>query len=139
MLETGVTERHLEKAMIAKLFEHMGAIRNALETDNFIIDEWGVILNETVCPVRRVYDGPIIVTSILAVWPVTSTSVTLNLGQPGRSISLPPATGFFNPDDLKIQLGIDDVARNLTIAPAGSAYLNVFGYADRKQVDRYGG
>lgn len=130
------TERGLERAFYAKLVNEMTAIRAALEVDNFIIDEWGEAANATVIPVLRLYDGPIIITSILAVWPTVSTSAVINLGTPGRSIPLNPAAGFFNPTDLKIQLGIDDVARNLTIAPAGAAYINFAGYADRKQIDR---
>lgn len=131
-----MTEHQILKAFFAKMVREIQAVRNALEVDNFIIDEWQAVANETVCTVKRNYDGPIIVTSILAIYPTTSTSVTLNLGQPGRAIILPPAAGIFNPQDLRIQLGIDDITRNLTIAPAGAAYLNIFGYADRKQIDR---
>lgn len=130
------TERELERAFYAKLINEVRAVRAALEVDNFLIDEWGVGFNDTQIPVKRVYDGPIIVTAILAVWPITSTSAVINLGPPGRNIPLNPAAGFFNPTDLRIQLGIDDVIRNLTIAPAGAAYINFIGYADRKTIDR---
>lgn len=251
------TERELERAFYAKMVNELTAIRNSLEVDNFIIDEWGVGINDTVIPVKRVYDGPIIVSSILAVYPPLSTSAVINLGQPGRNIALPtqiaspsfgtnqelafgnaaaagngsavspafsivtgftlgfgnvttannlavtvtgaqggtltysialavgqnnpfsvtfpgglqptgtqitvtvtgnanspavsialfgqpfvssvaPAAnaGFFNATDLKIELQQDDNLRNLTIAPAGPAYINFIGYADRKQIDR---
>ena len=247
------TEREIERAFLAKVVNELRAIRNTLEVDNFLIDEWGVGFNDTVIPVKRIYDGPIIVTSILAVYPSSSTSAVINLGQPGRTMALPvstpgsagtapvtstatgaiaagagaaalpagvaatgftlsfsaapsttgtavlsnvvggpytynipsgqtspfnvtfpnpiaangaptltiaglgtgagtielygltpavaavatvPGPGFFNPTDLEIQLGIDDITRNLTIAPAGAAYINFIGYADRKQIDR---
>jgi hypothetical protein len=130
------TERELERAFLAKIQSELSAIRATLEVDNFIIDEWGVAASATVIPILRQYDGPIIITSILAVWPTTSTSAVINLGTPGRNIPLNPTSGFFNPQDLKIQLGIDDALRNLTIAPAGAAYINFIGYADRKTIDR---
>lgn len=130
------TERELDKAFLAKVVNELQAIRNTLEVDNFLIDEWGVVSNGTVVPVLRQYDGPIIITAILAVWPTTSNSAVINLGTPSRNIPLNPAAGFFNPTDLRIQIGIDDITRNLTIAPAGAAYINFIGYADRKQIDR---
>jgi hypothetical protein len=130
------TEHQLEKAFLAKMIEELHALRNTLEVDGFVVDEWGTEQNATVITPKRVYDGPVVITAILAAWPVTSTSAIINLGTPGRSIPLPPTLGLFNANDLKIQTGIDDIARNLTIAPAGAAYINFYGYADLQQRDR---
>jgi hypothetical protein len=128
-------ENELLKALLAKMVSEQQAIRKLLSTEAFDIDEWKFEPNATVIQPLQTYDGPVVITSILAVFPVVSTSVLINLGTPGRFIQIPPTLGLFAVNDLRIQLGKDDVPRNMTIAPAGAAYINFFGYADKKVVE----
>lgn len=132
-----IRESQLVRAFLARVQERMNAIYNILNTEAIIIDEWKWEQSATLIQPLRDYDGPVIITSILAVYPSTTTAATINLGPPGRTIPIgQPNTGIFAVDDLRMQIGQDDAPRNLVIAPAGAAYVNFFGYADIKQVDR---
>lgn len=73
------------------------------------------------------WHADIVVTSIMAVWPTTSTSAVLQLGN--RTITLPATLGFFNANGLRIQLEKAD-DRIFTIAPAGAGFIQLSGYAD---------
>lgn len=131
------TDRQMERAYYAKMVQELSAIRKFLSTEQFDIDEWKTEQSATVIQPLRDYDGPIVITTILAVFPTATTSAVINLGAPGRTIPISNLTsGFFLADDLRIQCAQDDVPRNLVIAPAGAAYINFFGYADKKVVDR---
>lgn len=127
----------MAKAFYARMIQEMAAIRKFLSVEQLDIDEWKWEPNATLIQPLRNYDGPIVITSILAVFPSASTSAIINLGAPGRTIPIGnPTAGLFAIDDLRIQCAQDDVPRNLVIAPAGAAYINFFGYADKKVVDR---
>lgn len=126
----------MERAFLAKMTTELQQIRKFLATENLDIDEWKWEPNATLIQPLRDFDGPIVITCILAVFPSATTSATINLGAPGRQIPIGNLTaGFFLADDLRIQCAQDDVPRNLVIAPAGAAYINFFGYADRKVID----
>lgn len=117
--------------------KELSAIRKFLSTEQLDIDEWKWEASATTIQPLRDYDGPIVITSIIAVFPTASTSAVINLGAPGRTIPISNlAAGLFAVDDLRIQCAQDDFPRNLVIAPAGAAYVNFFGYADRKVIDR---
>lgn len=254
-----VTESKQIMAFLAKMNSHLHAIRGALEVDNFLIDEWKYEPNATLAQPLPEFDGPIILTSIVAVYPPTSELVSINLGRPDRIIPIinqesttvqasgsvtsptasqiiasisaanlaavaPPGTwwevnwtvelggtvgagdsnnmelvcpittvrengifpgvvgvypqtgtsfpvlsgnnisvlaiaagtvgaiysaqisatplnaanntGLFLADSLQMKIGQRDGARNLQISPAGACYVNFFGYADRRTVDR---
>jgi hypothetical protein len=138
MHDTGaVTERQMERAFLAKMASEMQAIRKFLSVEQLDIDEWKWEQLATTFQPLRDFDGPIVITSILAVFPIASTSVTINLGTPGRTIPVQNlAAGMFAVDDLRIQCGQDDITRNMVIAPAGTGYINFFGYADKKVIDK---
>ena len=130
------TEAQMARAYYAKMTQELSAIRKFLSTEQLDIDEWKYEPNATLIQPLRDYDGPIVITTILAVFPTASTSAVINLGAPGRQITIANLTaGQFSVDDLRIQCAQDDVPRNLVIAPAGAAYINFFGYADKKVVD----
>lgn len=130
------TESQMARAYYAKMVHELSAIRKFLSVEQIDIDEWRWEQSATVIQPFRDYDGPIVITSIIAVFPTTSTSAVINLGAPGRQIPISNlAAGVFAIDDLRMQLAQDDFPRNLVIAPAGAAYVNFFGYADRKVID----
>lgn len=130
------TESQLARAYYAKMVHELSAIRKFLSVEQIDIDEWKWEQSATIIQPLRDYDGPIVITSILAVFPTATTSAIINLGAPGRTIPIGnPAAGLFAVDDLRIQCAQDDIVRNLVIAPAGAAYVNFFGYADRKVID----
>lgn len=130
------TEYHLAKAFLAKMSSELQAIRKFLSEQQFDIDEWKYEQSATIFQPLRDYDGPVVIESILAVFPTASTSVQIALGAPGRIIPVTSLTpGFFFADSLRIQLGQDDWPRNMTIAPAGTGYIQFSGYADRKVID----
>jgi hypothetical protein len=131
-----VTENQLLKAFLQKAIVEMQAIRKALSTEAFDIDEWKYEQSALTFQPLQTYDGPVVITSLLAIFPTSSTSVLINTGQPGRIIPITNiAAGFLALDDLRIQLGKDDVPRNMVIAPAGTGYINFFGYADKKVIE----
>lgn len=131
-----MTESQMARAFFAKMVNELQAIRKFLSTEQFDIDEWKSEQSATVIQPLRDYDGPVVITSILAVFPTASTSAIINLGAPGRQIVISDlAAGVFAVNDLRIQCAQDDVPRNLIIEPAGAAYINFFGYADRKVID----
>lgn len=82
------TERGLERAFLAKMARELQAIRNNLEVNNFLIDEWKYEQSATLAQPLPEYDGPIIVTSIVAVYPPTSELAQINLGRPDRIIPI---------------------------------------------------
>jgi hypothetical protein len=129
--------REIERAFFAKISSELQQIRKFLSTENLDIDEWKWEQSATLFQPLRNFDGPIVITAILAAFPTTSTSVLINCGAPGRTIPVTNlAAGVFaTGDGLRIQCGIDDVPRNMVIAPAGQGYINFFGYADKKVVD----
>jgi hypothetical protein len=131
------TDLQMAKAFLAKITTEMQAIRKFLSVEQLDIDEWKWEQSATTFQPTRDFDGPIVITSIIAVFPVSSTSVLINLGAPGRVIPVTNlASGIFAIDDLRIQCAQDDVPRNMVIAPAGTGYINFFGYADKKVIDR---
>ena len=83
------TDAQLARAFYAKLLDEMRQIKKFLATEQLDIDEWKWEQSATTFQPIRNYDGPIVITAILAVYPVTSTSVTINLGAPGRIIPVP--------------------------------------------------
>lgn len=246
-------------AFLAKMHDELHAIRQTLDVDAITIDEWKYEPNATLIQPLPEYDGPIVIQSILAVFPTTTTSAVISLGRPDRQIPIPisppvgnsaqnsgtvtspgalanivtigagslpagsydvtiifniagtvaqgtdnsnvkftgtagpnvtldntiaagnqtfgpfqvtsngaqnlqvatinagtagsiysatiiavptgtaggaPGSAIFNPNDLRIRVGQRDGARNLIIAPAGAAYVNFFGYADKRVIDR---
>lgn len=130
------TEAQMARAFYSKMIQEMQAIRKFLSVEQLDIDEWKWEQLATTIQPLRTYDGPIVITSILAVFPTTTTSAVINLGAPGRTIPIGnPAAGLFAIDDLRMQCAQDDAVRNLVIAPAGAAYVNFFGYADKKVVE----
>lgn len=131
-----LTEHEVLKAVWSKMSKDMHAIRQFLQSDALDIDEWKYEQSATTFQPTKNYDGPVVIETILAVFPPTSTSVIINLGAPGRIIPVTVLTpGVFFADSLRLQMAQDDWPRNMVIAPAGTGYINFCGYADKKIVD----
>jgi hypothetical protein len=121
-------------AFFAQMMNEIHDIREMVSTDVLDVDEFSIPnSNGTVFATQRNYYKPIVVEYILAVFPVASTSVVINLGLrqiPVQNI----AAGVFT-CDTRMQLEMDDV-RNLTIAPAGAGYFEIMGRTVERERDR---
>jgi len=125
-------------AFLAHLTSELHDLKMFLSKDTLDVDEWSLPgtltpVAQTVYNTQKQYYKPIVVDYILAVFPVATTSATLQLGP--RLIPISNlASGVFIAD-VKLQLEWDD-ARQLTIAPGGLAYLEIMGHCDAREIDR---
>jgi hypothetical protein len=131
-----VTDFEKTLALFAHLSQQQHEILGLLAPGDVDVDEWsqpGNPVSQTIYNTVPNFYQPIVVEHIFATWPITSTAVTLQLGD--RIIPILNLTAGLIAVDVRMQLEWDDI-RRLTIAPAGLAFLEVMGHMDNKKVDR---
>lgn len=134
-----LSEHSKHFAFYAQIIGEINSMRRMLVDHNRVVDEWAssnVGELETVVTPHKDWHGSVVITSILATWPITSTSAVLQLGD--RTFVFPPALGYVNISGLKLQLEYAD-DRIFTVAPAGVCAIELCGYADLPVVGRRGG
>jgi hypothetical protein len=130
----GVSDAEKTFALLAKVLKDTHDIHQHVHANVLDVDEFTVgTAPSTIWRPQRNYYKPIVIDYILAVYPITSTSVILTLGDRQIVIS-DPANGVFA-IDCKMQLAYDD-DRYMTLAPAGIGYLEIMGHVDEMQRDR---
>lgn len=141
-LETVITDAEKMFAFQAAMLEELGNIRRAVDETEFNIDMYGddpggtfgIIQgpqkSTTAAPIFVNFNGPYLITSLLATWVTTSvTAVTLQLKD--RTLQLVPASGIFNPQGMMVQMDRDDQII-LTVAPKQPCHLEIFGQPDER-------
>lgn len=122
-------------AMFAKISNDLHDIDAKLSNDVLDVDEFttsGIAVQTTFRPQKNYY-LPIVVEYILAVFPVASTSVTIQMGP--RIIPVANIAAGVFVADTRMQLEKDD-DRVMTIAPAGIGFFEVMGRATKQVMDR---
>ena len=134
-LEADISEFEKTFAMFSHLSSQMHDIQTKLAYNVIDVDEYTTPSQapQTIWrPLKNLY-LPIVVDYVVAVFPTTSTSVSLVFGPrviPVANI----AAGVFTAD-LRMQLEKDD-DRYLQIAPAGVGFMEVMGHATSQVIDR---
>lgn len=126
-------------AFLAKVLEKLDDIYQTQVEQGFTIDFYGdnagtgsgsSIIGTQNQGLYRTYNGPFIITSILATWTITGvTAVTLQLGD--RTLQLLPGPGFFNPQALEIEMQRDDQII-LTVTPPAACHLEIMGNVKKR-------
>src|SRR5262245_44243067 len=117
VVETVINFEHVF-AMFAKLSNDIRDLSNTMLNQQIDVDEYlSLTTPGTVLKLYPNFRSPIVVDNILAVFPTTTTSGTIQLGN-NRTIPITNLAAGFFAADLRMQLEYEDI-RQLTIAPAG--------------------
>jgi hypothetical protein len=130
-----ITDEKLVFAMLAKLSSDIRKLIIVSNEGGIDVDEWlsSQSVPQSVYTLKPVFEAPVVVDFILAVFPVGSTSVLIQLGTrfiPVQNI----AAGIFAVD-LRMQLEYEDI-RQMTITPAGVGHFEIMGHPAQRVQDR---
>jgi hypothetical protein len=135
MTEHLVTEFDQALALWVKMYQDIRDLKQQATKDVVDIDEWTTYApgGQAIYRPQKVWQQPIVVDYILAIFPTASTSVIITLGE--RQIPIQNiAAGIFTAD-VRIQLEPED-DRLMTIAPAGVGFFEIMGHGVQRMVDR---
>lgn len=131
-----ITDMEKMFALFGKMFENQRDISQKLTDNKFPIDTYDDDPNGAtgILTPNPIYNGPWVITGILATWVATAptTSAILQLGD--RTFQLPPTAGFFSATDLYIQMQHDDTLK-LSITPVAACHIELMGWANKRRTD----